>query len=263
MFRATPSLPFEHERQLDPRTEGVARLKGAHVIDITRIEPDPEQPRREFHTERLQELTASVRERGIRQPIHVWYNPEREHYQIISGERRFRAATAAGLSAIPCIIQEVPAGTASSHRKELLVEQIIENWQRVDLQPFELSDTLIKLRDDHGLSQDDIAKLTGKPKSEISRLLSLQKIAPEIQIEIRADPRGPLSRRHLVAVAQVPEPEQIPLVQKIRAEKLSAMETEREATKVRLRIGKADRRGAPSTIRRYLVGTTTVQITFR
>ena len=79
-------------------------------------------------------------------------------YQIIAGERRYRAAKAAGLKTIPCIVDEQPSGMAPE-RKHLLLEGIVENWQRADLKPFELADALIELRDQHGLTQDEIATL--------------------------------------------------------------------------------------------------------
>ena len=167
---------------------------------------------------------------------------------------------AAGLTAVPCLVEDA-AGVLP--RKEILVDQIVENWQRADLKPFELSDALAELRDQHRLTQDDIARLTGKPKSEISRLLSIQKVAPAIQQQARTAEAGTLSRRHLVAIAQLPADEQPKLVDKIRVGQMSATETEREAARWKQsRTGQAAR-GCRATVRRYLVGPATVQITFR
>lgn len=227
---------------------------------MARIRPDPKQPRREFDTEELKGLAASILERGLKQPLRVWYVPEADVYQIVSGERRYRAALAGGVVAVPCIVEDAPGMLP---RKEILVDQIVENWQRADLKPFELSDALAELRDQHGLSQDEIARLTGKPKSEISRLLSIQKVAPAIQQAARTEENGPLSRRHLIAVAQLPAEEQPKLVSKIRSGHLSATETERKAA--RWKEGRTGQvvRGVRSTVRRYVVGPATVQITFR
>ena len=259
-FQTANRLPFEVGPPSDPSQTGRQRLKGAFLLDVSRIRPDPKQPRREFDEEEQKGLTASVVERGLKQPLRVWYVPEENVYQIVSGERRYRAALAAGMMAVPCIAEDA---SGVLPRKEILVDQIVENWQRADLKPFELSDALAELRDLHGLTQDDIARLTGKPKSEISRLLSLQKVAPAIQQAVRTDESGTLSRRHLVAVAQLPVDEQPGLVEKIRGGGLSATETEREAARWKQqRTGQAAR-GVRAVIRRYVVGPATIQITFR
>jgi len=230
------------------------------LIDISRIRPDPKQPRRDFDNENLKELAASVSERGLKQPLRVWFVASDNVYQIVSGERRYRAALAAGLTAVPCLVEDA---LGVLPRKEILLDQIVENWQRADLKPFELSDALTELRDQHGLTQDDIARLTGKPKSEISRLLSIQKVARAIQQEARADEAGTLSRRHLVAVAQLPADEQPRFVDKIRSGQLSATEAEREAARWKHSRTGQSARGGRSTVRRYLIGPATVQITFR
>lgn len=238
------------------------RLRGAYSVDIDKLRPDPDQPRREFGAEELQNLTASVRERGMKQPIRVW-QIEADLYQIISGERRFRAAQAAGLSAIPCIIEDAPAGSASPQRREILVDQVVENWQREDLNPYDLSDALKELRDQHGLAQEEIARLTGKPKSEISRFLAMQRVTPEVQQQIRHDDSGQFSRRHVVAPSHLSPEEQPAVVEKIRAENLTATQTEREVARRNRRASGQAVRGAPVTVRRYAVGAARVQITFR
>src|SRR5205085_1003062 len=147
----------------------------------------------------------------------VWQVQDQDTYQIISGERRYRAALAAGLAMLPCIIDEAPAG-AVPPRREILVDQIVENWQREDLNPYDLSDALKELRDAHGLSQQDIAKVTGKPKSEISRLLAMQRVAAAAQQTIRQDEARRFSRRHVVAVSQLPAEEQTIFVEDIKTQ---------------------------------------------
>ena len=259
-FQRSGPLPFETTPAGDPLQAGRQRLKGAFLIDVTRIRPDPKQPRREFDDAELKELTTSVSERGLKQPLRVWFVANDNIYQIVSGERRYRAALAAGLTTVPCLVEDA-AGVLP--RKEILVDQIVENWQRADLRPFELSDALAELRDQHRVTQDDIARLTGKPKSEISRLLSIQKVGPAIQHQARTAEAGTLSRRHLVAIAQLPADEQPGFVDKIRTGQLSAREAEREAARWKQsRTGQAAR-GCRATVRRYLVGPATVQITFR
>jgi len=259
-FQRSGPLPFETTPAGDPLQAGRQRLKGAFLIDVTRIRPDLKQPRREFDDGELKELTTSVSERGLKQPLRVWFVANDNIYQIVSGERRYRAALAAGLMAVPCLVEDA-AGVLP--RKEILVDQIVENWQRADLKPFELSDALAELRDKHELTQDDIARLTGKPKSEISRLLSIQKVAPAIQQQARTAEAGTLSRRHLVAIAQLPADEQPTFVDKIRTGQMSATEAEREAARWKQSRTGQPARGGRSVVRRYLVGPATVQITFR
>lgn len=245
---------------IGPGREGVSRLRGAYLIDLKKVRPDPNQPRREFSADELKNLTDSISQRGIKQPVRVWHAVAEDMYQIISGERRYRAALAAGLKELPCIIEDAPTNGQVLPRKEILVDQVVENWQRVDLNPYDLSDALKELRDEHGLSQDDIAKLTGKPKSEISRFLAMQRVAAAVQQEIRQDDTGRFSRRHVVALSRLTPEDQSALAAKIKVEKLSAVETEREAA--RRTTGNAVR-GMPVSIRRFAVGSVRVQITFR
>jgi ParB family chromosome partitioning protein len=261
-FQSAEPLPFDAEAAADPSLAGRERLKGAFLIDLERIRPDPGQPRREFDEVQMEQLAASVRERGVRQPIRVWYVPNDNVYQIVAGERRYRAAKVAGLKAIPCIVDE-QTGRSPLDRKQRLVEGIVENWQRADLKPFELADALIELRDQHGLSQDEIATLTGKPKSEISRFVSLRKIDGSLQGELREDASGVFSRRHLVAVAKLPADQQRTLADKVRREQLSAAETERTATQMLKQTWKKRPQGRAGTTRRFAIGSALVEVRFR
>ena len=94
--REVGRCPFETTPAGDPLQAGRQRLKGAFLIDVARIRPDPKQPRREFDDGELKELTTSVSERGLKQPLRVWFVANDDIYQIVSGERRYRAALAAG-----------------------------------------------------------------------------------------------------------------------------------------------------------------------
>ena len=239
-------------------------MRGAYTIALSRVRPDPRQPRREFSDDELRNLTASIIERGIKQPVRVWFVEADDIFQIISGERRYRAAIAAGFTELPCIIEDAPQGGGVLPRREILVDQLVENWQREDLKPYDLSDSLKELRDEHGLSQDDIAKRIGKPKSEISRFLAMQRVVPAVQKIIREDDDDRYSRRHVVALAQLEPDEQSAVAEKIQAEKLSAVETEREVSRrKKSRDTGQGARGAPVTVRRFAIGSAKVQITFR
>jgi len=256
-----PQLPLS-EAASGPAREGVTRLRGAFLIEVGCIRPDPDQPRREFDEGELANLTASIAERGIKQPIRVWHVAADNVYQIISGERRYRASVAAGLASVPCIIEDAPAGAVPA-RSDILVDQIVENWQREDLNPYDLSDALKELRDRHGLTQEKIAKVTGKPKSEISRFLAMQRVAPEVQAVVRADQEGRFSRRHVVALSKVGPDEQSALAERIKAEKITAVETERLVNRSRRKKAGQAVSGTPVSVRRYVVGGTQVKIMFR
>ncbi len=210
----------------------------------------------------MRNLSASVAERGIKQPVRVWFVQTEGVFQIISGERRYRAAVAVGLAAVPCIIEDAPAGGVPP-RREILVDQVVENWQRADLHPYDLSDALKELRDQHGLDQKEIARLTGKPKSEISRFLAMQCVTPEVQATVRNDQEGRYSRRHVVALSKLNPDEQQVVAKRIKTEKLSAVETERVVTRLKKQHGGQAMRGAPVSVRRYGIGSTQVKITFR
>lgn len=200
---------------------------------------------------------------GIRQPVRVWYVEAEDVYRIIAGERRFRAATAAGLTAVPCLVESTPTGQQTLSRTEILLEQISENWQRADLKPLELSDALAELRDVLNLGPRELAKRLQKPESEVSRLLSLQKIEPSIRQEVRTDENSRFTRRHLISVAQLPTKEQHSVAHQVRERNLTAIETERLVAEVKGELlGKsAERRSGRA--RRFVVGGATVEVRFR
>jgi len=108
--------------------EGRRRLGGAFLIDLDRIKPDPDQPRKRFDTTAQRELNASVARLGILQPITVRFVEERNIYRIITGQRRFEAAKQANLQQLPCWVQ-------TPKDREVLLHQIVENWQRADMHP--------------------------------------------------------------------------------------------------------------------------------
>ena len=131
MQRASPPPPTGNAAPPD-RLRGVARSKNAAEIPVDRIGPDPAQPREEFEPEALARLTESLREKGQLQPIRVRWDEGAGAYVIICGERRWRAATQAGLTTMQCIIAEAPTDAG-----ELLALQLIENCVREDIRPIE------------------------------------------------------------------------------------------------------------------------------
>lgn len=232
-------------------------MTGAYFIAIERLQPDPAQPRKNLDNDAQRELAESIRRLGILQPIAVRYMEAEDIFQVISGERRFQAALAAGLAEVPCWVQ-------TPDSREILVRQVVENWQRVDLHPFDLADTLAQLRDGQKYSQKEIAELTGKPESEISKLLSLLKLRASIQQQYRRDKTGTLSRRHLENIAKLPAEEQVAFHDEVQTRKFTAQETEKLVQeRIRPNDGTA-KRGAPKTTRRrILTPKGTVVLLFR
>lgn len=235
---------------------GRERLKGAFLIELGRIRPDPAQPRRSIQDESLRELSASILKLGVVQAISVRYMADDDVYQIISGERRFQATKLAGLPSIPCIV-------TNPEEDEILVRQIVENWQRAQLHPFEIADALAQLRDSKGYSQKKLAEETGKPEPEISKFLKLLELDPAVQKDARADPSGTLSFRHLYNVARLETTEQAAIVAAVREQRLSATDTANLVRKTIERRTAAPKRGAPVTRVQYVTTKAKVILTFR
>lgn len=145
-FASRPPLPLESPGGSPAMLVDQHRLAGAFFITLEHIRPDPQQPRKTLDPKKQRELKDSVRRLGILQPISVRYVANEETYLIIAGERRFLAAQAAGLAEVPCWVQRLKDN-------EILVHQIVENWQRADLHPFDLADALALLRDGNGYTQ--------------------------------------------------------------------------------------------------------------
>ena len=140
------------------------------IIPLEDIDPNPNQPRHTMGD--LSELIASVREKGILEPILV--RPRGNRFQIIAGERRFRAAGEAGLAEVPCIVRETPDA-------EMMELALIENLQRKDLTPFEEADGLLSLKDNYGYTHDAMAEKLGKSRSSITETLSLTTMPEDVR----------------------------------------------------------------------------------
>ncbi|MDE5839920.1 MAG: ParB/RepB/Spo0J family partition protein, partial [Muribaculaceae bacterium] len=156
------------------RTDGGSAIS---EIDINSISPNPEQPRRSFSDEGLDELAASIRELGIIQPLSLRMSPD-GGYQIIAGERRWRAARRAGLLTVPAYVR-----TASD--SEVTEMALIENIQREDLNAIEVALAFKKLLDTYDLTQERLSERVGKSRSVITNHLRLLRLPAEIQIALR------------------------------------------------------------------------------
>lgn len=146
-------------------------------IELSRIQPNPDQPRREFDEQSLEELAASIREIGIVQPISL-RQQDNGSYQIIAGERRYRAAHLAGLTTIPAYIRTV--------EDEVVMEMaLIENIQREDLNAIEIALSFKKLIDQYNLTQEQLSERVGKKRTTVANYLRLLKLPAEVQIGLR------------------------------------------------------------------------------
>lgn len=187
------------------------------AVPLTQIIPNRNQPRQEFNPEQMEELTASIKENGILQPLTV-----RElgggDYELIAGERRLRAAKDAGLETVPVYILSVDADV------EMMEYALVENIQRVDLKPLEKAEGYAILSGKYDLSQDDIAKRVGKSRPAIANALRLLKLPPEIKSSLNS---GKISTGHALAILGLRKSLQMmTLHQKVVREELSVRQTE-------------------------------------
>ena len=223
-----------------PSAEAPASRGGVREIDIARIKPNPNQPRVQFDEEALDELADSIRERGVLQPILL--RPEGEDYLIIAGERRWRAAQRARLHAIPAIIREIDESTTA----ELA---LIENIQRLDLNPLEEAEGYRQLIQRHGHTQDEIGRIVHKSRSHVANLLRLLDLPEFVRQSLL---KGDISMGHARAVATAPDPEE--LNKEVIVKGLSVRQAEERARREKTRpgpgydIGRASARNAAKVV---------------
>jgi ParB family chromosome partitioning protein len=192
---------------------------GVREIDIARIRPNPNQPRVQFDEEAIADLAKSIAERGVLQPILL--RPDGDGFQIIAGERRWRAAQRAQLHRIPAIVREIDDATTA----ELA---LIENVQREDLNAIEEGEAYRQLIQLHGHTQDELGRIVHKSRSHIANLLRLLDLPEEVK---QALSRGDISMGHARAVAAAADPEE--LLREIISKGLSVRQTEALAKRVR------------------------------
>jgi len=198
-----------------PAPSGEAGGSGVREIELSRIRPNPNQPRQQFSEESIAELADSIGQRGVLQPILL--RPEGDGYQIVAGERRWRAAQRARLHKIPAIIRDVDEGTTA----ELA---LIENIQREDLNAIEEAEGYRKLVEHYGHTQEDLAKIVHKSRSHVANLLRLLDLPDFVK---RSLVRGDISMGHARAVATAPDPDA--LTQEVIEKGLSVRQTEAKA----------------------------------
>ena len=185
------------------------------LLPVSSIRPNPDQPRRTFSREELQELTLSIAQVGLIQPLPV--RPAAEGYELISGERRLRACQLLGLREVPCIVEQVPP------EKSALMA-MVENVQRADLSFWEEAEGYRRLLTVYGLSREELCQRIGKSPAFLSNKLRLLRLPPAVR---EAAEQGNLSERHARALLALDgEAEQLKLVERIVQEGWSVRQTE-------------------------------------
>ena len=233
-FRGTAARRLSEERELSPAIisflspEGSTRATSIRQVPVGRIEANPDQPRLTFDEASLAELSSSVKEHGVLQPILV--RPiDGGRYQLIAGERRWRAAKMAGLETIPAMIEEIDDDTA-------LEIAIIENLQREDLSPLDEAIMYDRMTSEHGYSVRKLAQKLGKDKGYIENRLRLADAPPEIRqlVSLRKD-----TVSHAYELLKVEDPR--------KRRRLAAQVASGELSLVRLREKIEGRRARPET----------------
>ena len=189
---------------------------GVTMVKITKVEPNREQPRRKFDEDALQELSDSIKQFGVLQPLVV--QDRKDHYEIIAGERRWRASKLAGLKEVPVIIKDYT-------EQEIVEISLIENIQREDLNAIEEAQAYKRLAEEFNLKQDAIAERVSKSRSEITNSMRLLKLCPDVQQMIVDEM---LSKGHARTLLAVEDPvKQYELAQRAFDEKLSVRDIEK------------------------------------
>ena len=210
-------------KKTESKTSG--DLRDAVTVRISEVEPNRKQPRQNFDEEKLEELAESIKTFGLLQPILV--QKRDGYYEIIAGERRWRAALKAGLKEVPVIIRDYT-------EKEILELSLIENIQRENLNPIEEAQAYKRLMDEFGLGQNEVAQRVSKSRPAVANSLRLLKLEENVQ-KMLID--GQISMGHARALLplEIPE-EQLTVAQKIAQKELSVRETEK-LVKERLKTG--------------------------
>jgi len=212
------TLKMRHDAHYVEQLTSFSGAAVGRMIPLDKITPNPDQPRKFFGD--LHELTDSIKEKGVLEPLLVRFMPRDDCYHIISGERRYHASRAAGLREVPCI--EKIADDA-----ETLELALIENLQRKDLTPFEEADGLQRLAEHFDYTHDDIAKKIAKARSSVTETLSLRLIPDELR-KICVE-NGIVSKSLLLQIARQPsEKKMVEAVQRIAQAGLTRDEARRE-----------------------------------
>ena len=201
------------------------KQRSVKEVDLIKIKPGRFQPRSNFDNEKLEELTASIKNQGVLSPILVRELGLNE-FEVIAGERRLRAAKMAGLKTIPCLIDQ-------KEDQDALVSALIENLQREDLNPVEEARGLDRLKREFGLTQDEVASSTGKARSTVANSLRILSL-PASVLELLA--LGKIEKGHAKLLASISPEEAEKLAQKIVSQKISVKDLSNISTPNKLKL---------------------------
>ena len=211
-----PNIVGDKEKQKEVVSVPEKEQGPETLVKITKVEPNREQPRKHFDEDALQELADSIKQFGLLQPILV--QDRKDYYEIIAGERRWRAAKLAGLKEVPVIIKNYT-------EQEIVEIALIENIQREDLNPIEEAQAYKKLLTEFNLKQDEVAERVSKSRAAVTNSIRLLKLGEKVQQMLIDDMITTGHARALLAVEN--EEEQYTLAQKIFDEKLNVREVEK------------------------------------
>lgn len=220
--------PSEEEKKIAEKINAslVTETDKEIMVNITRVEPNRTQPRKNFDEDALQELSDSIKQFGVIQPLIV--QDRKDHYEIIAGERRWRAAKKAGLKEVPVIVKNYTD-------QEIVEISIIENIQREDLNPIEEALAYKRLLEEFNLKQDQVAERVSKSRTAVTNSMRLLKLCDKVQQMIIDEM---ITTGHARAILSIEDPEeQYNLAQRIFDEKLSV----REVEKIMKNIGKPEK----------------------
>ena len=204
------------EKKPEEKKEERKRESGEILVKINQVEPNREQPRKEFDEDSLMELADSIKQFGILQPLLV--QKKKDYYEIIAGERRWRAAKIAGIKEVPIIVKEYT-------NQEIVEISLIENIQRENLNPIEEAMAYKRLLEEFSLKQDEVAERVSKSRTAVTNSMRLLKLSPRVQQMIVDDMISTGHARALLAIDD--EEQQYQLANRIFDEKLSVRETEK------------------------------------
>lgn len=209
-------IPVEKEVPVEKNENVKKGAGGVEYVKIGKVEPNPNQPRKTFDEDELQELADSIKLHGVIQPILV--QDRKDHYEIIAGERRWRASRLAGLKEVPVIIGEYT-------EKEILEISLIENVQRKDINSIEEAIAYKRLMTEFNMTQDEVAETVSKSRVAITNTIRLLKLCDDVQQMVINDM---ISSGHARALLAIEDPaEQYTVALKVFDEKLSVREVEK------------------------------------
>ena len=219
------------EKKPEQKNEESQNSSGEILVKINQVEPNREQPRKEFDEDSLMELADSIKQFGILQPLLV--QKRKDYYEIIAGERRWRAAKIAGIKEVPIIIRDYTD-------QEIVEISLIENIQRENLNPIEEAMAYKRLLEEFHLKQDEVAERVSKSRTAVTNSMRLLKLSPRVQQMIVDDMISTGHARALLAIDD--EEQQYQLANRIFDEKLSVRKTRKGTEKSEKRSEKAKTR---------------------